>query len=87
MRKTIMACAMLGAMSVGVQAQVMIDRYGNTYLPLDEAGGIRVGVDPMTGGPATGYMPIAPTAKMPESDPSMFGQVRPDGSIIGVDGQ
>jgi hypothetical protein len=73
---------MLGAMSVAGQAQVMIDRKGNTYLPLDNNGGVRVGVDPTTGMPATGYIPM-----VRESDPSMFNQVRRDGSIVGSDDQ
>jgi hypothetical protein len=84
MRKIIMACAMLGAMSVGVQAQgVMVDQYGHIYVGAYRTeSGVVIAVDPITGMAANGYMP-----RMPESDPSMFGQVRPDGSIIGVDGQ
>jgi hypothetical protein len=83
-RKVILSCAMLAALGVSAQAQVLIDRYGNTYVPDGAGGGFLVGVNPITGRPATGYMPVT---RMPESDPSMFGQVRPDGSIIGLDGQ
>jgi hypothetical protein len=77
-------CAMLGALSVTAQAGVAIDQYGNLYHTTP--GGVVTGVNPMTGMPVTGHVPPAAPA-YPESDPSMFGQVRPDGSIIGIDGR
>ena len=82
MRKIIVACAVLGAMNVAVQAQgVMVDQYGNVYPVISGTPeGVMTGISPFNGMPVIGNAPPV----YPESDPSMFGQVRPDGSIIGV---
>jgi hypothetical protein len=75
--------------STGAQAQViMYDQYGNPYAgPYVGShvtpGGVVTGINPYNGAVVTGHMPARPA--YPESDPSMFGQVRGDGSIIGLD--
>jgi hypothetical protein len=78
--------------STATQAQVIMhDQYGYPYVGSNvTSGGIVTGADPYTGMPVTGYrtpggVVTGVTPSYPESDPSMFGQVRPDGSIIGLD--
>jgi hypothetical protein len=79
--KYLLYLVLLGTITASAQAGVMIDRYGRTYITTyTDPSGVTLGIDPSSGQTVHGYTPM-----YPESDPSMFGQVRPDGSIIGLD--
>lgn len=76
-------------MTAQARARVGVDPVmGQVFVGPMTPGGVMIGVVPEGAMPDPSYMqPMRETPAFPQGDPAMFGQVRPDRSIIGIEGQ